>query len=67
MSHLFSVTGDYLLILMYLLPTLCKSIVKLSPLTDKVQSSGHFLFPFLYEFFFSSPFNVNITLVFQEY
>ena len=51
-SHLFSVTGDYLLILMYLLPTLRKSIVKLSPLTDKVQSSGHFFLPCLYEFFF---------------
>ena len=67
MSHLFSVTGDYLLILMYLLPTLCKSIVKLSPLTVKVQSSGHFFFPCSYEFFSSSTFNVNIMLVFQEY
>ena len=51
-SHLFSLTGDYLFILMYLLPTLCKRTVKLSPLTDKVQSSGHFFFPCLYEFFF---------------
>ena len=53
-SFIFS-NCDYLLILMYLLPTLCKSIVKLSELTQcSLLATSSFLFHIIFCFHYRS-------------